>query len=156
MSIKEKLNDYFSLNDTDYDNEEEMSEKKPLKEKSKKADAVLPQRTVSSEMRKSSHQNIVAINHQQALKKPRIKVMEPRLYSDVQSIADLLLNNQSVILNFRRMEKNQAKKMIDFLMGTTYAINGDIQRLGEEIFICTPQSFEVDGAELQALKNNEY
>lgn len=156
MSIKEKLNDYFSLNDTDYDNEEEMSEKKLLKEKSKKSDAVLPQRTVSSEMRKSSHQNIVAINHQQALKKPRIKVMEPRLYSDVQSIADLLLNNQSVILNFRRMEKNQAKKMIDFLMGTTYAINGDIQRLGEEIFICTPQSFEVDGAELQALKNNEY
>ncbi|MCC5895099.1 MAG: cell division protein SepF [Alkalibacterium sp.] len=156
MSIKEKLNDYFSLNDSDTDNEEEASERKPLKQSNKLAETVAPQRTDSNEMRKSSHQNIVAINHQQALKKPRIKVMEPRLYSDVQSIADILLNNQSVILNFRRMEKTQATKMIDFLMGTTYAIKGDIQRLGEEIFICTPQSFEVDGAELQALKNNEY
>ncbi len=38
--------------------------------------------------------------------------------------------------------------MLDFLMGVTYAIKGDIQRLGEEIFICTPQSVEVDGSEL--------
>ncbi|PRY83952.1 cell division protein SepF [Alkalibacterium olivapovliticus] len=156
MSIKEKLNDYFSLNDSDNDNQEALSEKKSVKEMNKSTNAVAPQRSENNEMRKSSHQNIVAINHQQALKKPKIKVMEPRLYSDVQSIADILLNNQSVILNFRRMEKGQATKMIDFLMGTTYAIKGDIQRLGEEIFICTPQSFEVDGAELQALKNNEY
>lgn len=156
MSFKEKLNDYFSLNDSDNGNEDHFSVDKPVKNKGEGMDALTAQKTDNGDMRKSSHQNIVAINHQQALKKPKIKVMEPRLYSDVQSIADLLLKNQSVILNFRRMEKGQATKMIDFLMGTTYAIKGDIQRLGEEIFICTPQSFEVDGAELQALKNNEY
>lgn len=156
MSIKDKLNDYFSLNDTDNDLEEDLSEQTPKKEKKKATEAAAPTYRGMDELKKSVSQNVVAINHQQALKKPRIKVMEPRLYSDVQSIADLLLGNQSVILNFRRMEKNQAKKMIDFLMGTTYAIKGDIQRLGEEIFICTPHSFEIDGAELQALKNSEY
>lgn len=46
--------------------------------------------------------------------------------------------------------------MLDFLMGTTYAVKGDIERLGEEIFICTPQSFEIDGSELQSLQNNEF
>lgn len=66
------------------------------------------------------------------------------------------MNNQSVILNFRRMEKDQAKKVIDFLMGTTYAIKGDIERIGEEIFVCTPQSVELDGAELQALKKQDF
>lgn len=154
MSLKDKFNDYFSLNDTDDDLEYETSAM-PVKTETKKSAAPL-----AAENKKSSHkgsnQNIVAINKQQAIKKPRIKVVEPRLYSEVQSIADTLLNNQSVILNFRRMEKEQAKKMLDFLMGTTYAIKGDIQRLGEEIFICTPQSFEVDGSELQALKNTDF
>lgn len=154
MSLKDKFNDYFSLNDTDDDLEYETPVM-PAKKETKKSSAPL-----AAESKKVSHkgsnQNIVAINQQQAIKKPRIKVVEPRLYSEVQSIADILLNNQSVILNFRRMEKEQAKKMLDFLMGTTYAIKGDIQRLGEEIFICTPQSFEVDGSELQALKNTDF
>lgn len=155
VSIKEKLNDYFSLNDSDNDTEEPTIEK-PKKEKNKSASPAVSKTIDLGAPKRTSQQNIVSINHQQGMKKPRIKIMEPRLYSDVQSIADILLNNQSVILNFRRMDKHQAKKMIDFLMGTTYAIKGDIQRLGEEIFICTPQSFEIDGDELQALKNNEY
>lgn len=155
VSIKEKLNDYFSLNDSDNDSEETTAEK-PKKEKKTLANSMGSKQIESTAVKKTPQQNVVAINHQQGMKKPRIKIMEPRLYSDVQSIADILLNNQSVILNFRRMDKHQAKKMIDFLMGTTYAIKGDIQRLGEEIFICTPQSFEIDGDELQALKNNEY
>lgn len=154
MSLKEKFNDYFSLNDTDDDMEYEtpvLSEKKETKKSS--APLAVENKKLNH---KGSNQNIVSINQQQATKKPRIKVVEPRLYSEVQSIADILLNNQSVILNFRRMEKEQAKKMLDFLMGTTYAIKGDIQRLGEEIFICTPQSFEVDGSELQVLKNTDF
>lgn len=154
MSLKDKFNDYFSLNDNDDDMGYEgavSSKKEPKK--------AAPQSLASTNQRvnhKPSNQNIVALNQQQSMKKPRIKVVEPRLYSEVQSIADVLINNQSVILNFRRMEKDQAKKMLDFLMGTTYAIKGDIQRLGEEIFICTPQSFEVDGTELQALKNTDF
>lgn len=155
MSIKDKFNDYFSLNDADEDTEYEVAVGSNQKE-TKKAASSLPASNNQRVSHKTSNQNIVAINQQQALKKPRIKVVEPRLYSEVQSIADVLINNQSVILNFRRMEKEQAKKMLDFLMGTTYAIKGDIQRLGEEIFICTPQSFEVDGTELQALKNTDF
>ncbi|MER2064175.1 MAG: cell division protein SepF [Alkalibacterium sp.] len=154
MSLKDKFNDYFSLNDTDDDLEYDTPPK-PVKKEMKTSSAPLAADN-NKVSHKGSNQNIVAINHQQAMKKPRIKVVEPRLYSEVQSIADVLLNNQSVILNFRRMEKEQAKKMLDFLMGTTYAIKGDIQRLGEEIFICTPHSFEVDGSELQALKNTDF
>lgn len=155
MKLKDKFNDYFSLNDTDddLDYEVEVSSKKKENKESVLPTAPSSERKINT---KTSNQNVVAMNQQQALKKPRIKVVEPRLYSEVQSIADVLLNNQSVILNFRRMEKEQAKKMLDFLMGTTYAIKGDIQRLGDEIFICTPQSFEVDGSELQALKNTDF
>lgn len=152
MSIKQKFNNYFSLDDTET---EEVVEKPAKQEKKKENKAVIQKTNSFKESQSVNGQNIYAIN-QQSMKKPRIKIIEPRLYSEVQSVADVLLSNQSVVINFRRMEKEQAKKMIDFLMGTTYAIKGDIQRIGEEIFMCTPQSFEVDGAELQALKNNDY
>ncbi|MDN6162029.1 MAG: cell division protein SepF, partial [Atopostipes sp.] len=100
------------------------------------------------QFKKNGGENVVAINQKTKMKKPRITIIEPRLYSEVHNLSDSLLENQSVIINFRRMDKKQAKKMLDFLMGVTYAIEGDIQRLGEEIFICTPKSVEVDGSEL--------
>ena len=91
---------------------------------------------------------MVAINQKQALQKPQITIVEPRLYSEVQEISDYLLKNQSIIVNFRRMDHEQAMKVIDFLMGVTYAIKGDIQRLDDGIFICTPQSVTVNGSDL--------
>ncbi|GEL66079.1 cell division protein SepF [Marinilactibacillus psychrotolerans] len=160
MGMKDRLNNFFFLEDDseELDNPFEKTTSTNIKEKT--AEPVKKEKTSNSKdqsMRKaSSNQNIVAINQQQAIKKPRINVLEPRTYSEVQGVADILLNNQSVILNFRRMEKDQAKKVIDFLMGTTYAIKGDIERIGEEIFVCTPQSVELDGAELQALKKQDF
>ena len=52
------------------------------------------------------------------------------------------------------MDHEQATKMIDFLMGVTYAVKGDIQRLDVEIFICTPQSVTVNGSELSEYANS--
>ena len=46
------------------------------------------------------------------------------------------------------MEKDQATKLLDFLMGITYSIKGDIQRLDEELFICTPKNVTLHGSDL--------
>lgn len=159
MSIKERFNSFFFLDDDEQELEEGKEFEQSLPEKTKKQ---LVDQGKTEPMKKqtnrvqSSGQNVVAINHQQSMKKPRITIIEPRMYSEVQEVADILLSNQSVILNFRRMEKAQAKKIIDFLMGTTYAVKGDIQRIGEEIFVCTPQSVEIDGTELQELKDHNF
>lgn len=155
MGFKDRFNNFFFLEDDDQEfGENNEFEQKPIQEKPKRQPAT--QEQARPARKQSGSQNVVAINQQQALKKPRITIIEPRMYSEVQEVADILLSNQSVILNFRRMEKPQAKKMIDFLMGTTYAVNGDIQRIGEEIFVCTPQSVEIDGTELQELKDTNF
>lgn len=159
MGMKEKFNSFFFLDDEEQVEEVETvkEESKPVKKEKMSQPKQPAQKAKQQPMRKQSGgQNVVAMNQQQALKKPRITILEPRMYSEAQEVADVLLGNQSVILNFRRMEKAQAKKMIDFLMGTTYAIKGDIQRIGEEIFVCTPQSVELNGNELQALKNQDF
>lgn len=56
-----------------------------------------------------------------------------------------LLNNRAVIINFSRMDEGQSKRIVDFVMGTVYALNGDIQRVGEKIFLATPPKFVTDG-----------
>ena len=72
-------------------------------------------------------------------------LLEPRAYSESQQIADHLKNRNSVVVNLKRVTSDQAKRIIDFLSGTLYAIGGDLQKLGNGIYLCTPKNVTVDG-----------
>jgi cell division inhibitor SepF len=72
-------------------------------------------------------------------------LVEPRAYSESQQIADHLKNRNSVVVNFKRVTSDQAKRIIDFLSGTLYAIGGDLQKLGGGIYLCTPRNVNVQG-----------
>ncbi|MDN7144476.1 cell division protein SepF [Liquorilactobacillus mali] len=75
----------------------------------------------------------------------KIALFEPRVYSDVKAIATRLLSDQAAVVNFQRMDEQQSKRIVDFLTGTIFAINGEIQRVGDQIFLCTPAGFVVEG-----------
>lgn len=75
----------------------------------------------------------------------RLILCEPRHYSDAQDIADNLRHRRPVVVNLHRVEKEQAKRIIDFLSGTVYALNGDIQKVGDTIFVCTPDHVDIQG-----------
>ena len=72
-------------------------------------------------------------------------LVEPRAYSESQQIADYLKNRNSVVVNLKRVTSYQAKRIIDFLTGTIYAIGGDLQKLGNGIYLCTPNNVSVQG-----------
>ncbi len=72
-------------------------------------------------------------------------LVEPRAYSESQQIADYLKNRNSVVVNLKRVTSDQAKRLIDFLTGTIYAIGGDLQKLGNGIYLCTPNNINVQG-----------
>ena len=72
-------------------------------------------------------------------------LLEPRAYSESQQIADYLKKNSSVIVNLKRVTPDQAKRIVDFLSGTIYAIGGDLQKLGGGIFLLTPKGMSVEG-----------
>lgn len=48
-------------------------------------------------------------------------------------------------MNLQRIQHDQAKRIVDFLSGTVYALGGDIQRIGADIFLCTPENVDVSG-----------
>ena len=72
-------------------------------------------------------------------------LLEPRAYSESQQIADHLKKRNTVVVNMKRVTPDQAKRIVDFLSGTLYAIGGDLQKLGGGIFLCTPNNVNVEG-----------
>ncbi len=73
-------------------------------------------------------------------------LVQPRAFSESQQIADHLKNNRPVIINMKRLTADQAKRVVDFLSGTLYAIDGVITKVGSGIFLCTPSSMAVQGS----------
>lgn len=94
-------------------------------------------------------------------------LLEPRAFSESQQIADYLKVRNTVVVNLKRVTPEQAKRIIDFLSGTLYAISGTLQKLGNGIFLCTPNNVSVEGKMTEGEKpkvkkeeenkeNNEY
>ena len=86
----------------------------------------------------------------------KITIIEPRVYSEAMSIAKHLFAEEAVLVNFTLVEEDQARRIVDFLTGTVYALDGDIQRVGNEIFLCTPANMEIDSATAQSLANKQF
>jgi len=73
-------------------------------------------------------------------------LMEPRAYSESQQIVDHLKVRNTVVVNLKRVTSDQAKRIVDFLSGTIYAIGGDIQKIGGGIFLLTPNNVNIQGS----------
>jgi cell division inhibitor SepF len=71
---------------------------------------------------------------------------EPRNYEDTQDIADHLRSRRSVVVNLHKARQDQAVRIVDFLSGTVYALNGTITKVGPNIFLCTPDNVDILGA----------
>ncbi|NEU29449.1 cell division protein SepF [bacterium LRH843] len=89
-------------------------------------------------------QNVVSL--QSVQKSSKVMLIEPRTYDETQDIADHLKARKAVIINLQRISYDQALRVVDFLSGTVYAIGGDIQKIGANIFLCTPDNVDVSGS----------
>ncbi len=143
MGIKTKLKTFFLLDDEEYEYDERDYEQQEYHEDSK---AVKTQTAATK-------QNIVSL--QSVQKSSKMILVEPRVYAEAQEIADHLKNRKSVVVNLQRIQQDQAKRIVDFLSGTVYAIGGDIQRIGTNIFLCTPENVEVSGNISEFLQDHD-
>ena len=72
-------------------------------------------------------------------------LVEPRAFSEAQQIADYLKAKNQVVVNFKRVTSDVSKRILDFLNGIIYAIDGKMEKLGPGIVICAPKGFEIEG-----------
>lgn len=106
----------------------------------------------------------VAVNHSantpgSGVGKQHMKVMvvEPVTFDDAQHVADHIRNRKPVVLNFENTETEVARRIIDFISGTTYALAGELKNVAKDVFICTPSNVDVklpDKENLDSEKDN--
>ena len=72
-------------------------------------------------------------------------VIKPRSMEDAREITETLLMNRTVVLNVEGLDVEIAQRIIDFTSGSCYAINGNLQKISNYIFIITPESVDISG-----------
>ena len=78
-----------------------------------------------------------------AQRQMKVVVSEPRAFEDVQGLAENLKNRRPVIINLEKADTELAKRVIDFISGATYALNGTLQKVGSGIFLVVPSNMDI-------------
>lgn len=148
MSFKDKFKSLIGIDDEEFFEEEfhmpVMEAPKPVAPAPvarPEQQPVKPLRAV--ETPKQINKDQVATMNENLMSK--VIIREPKDYSDAQNIADCLKENLPVFINLQRLDKGQGRRVIDFLSGTIYAVDGEIKRVGNDLFLCTPNNVETDG-----------
>lgn len=77
-------------------------------------------------------------------------VVKPEKLETVTQIADYLVDRKTILLNLEDTNKETARRLIDFLNGVAYAINGDLRKVASNTYVVTPSNVELTGEKLSA------
>lgn len=69
-----------------------------------------------------------------------VMVIEPRSFEESLEIVNNLRQRKSVVLNLHLLDNEQSQRIVDFLSGATHALDGNQQKIGEGVFIFTPNN----------------
>ena len=70
---------------------------------------------------------------------------KPKCFSAAVEVSDKLKQRHPVIFDVTGLDPDEAKRTVDFISGTVYGINGNVQKVSSGIFIATPASFDISG-----------
>ncbi len=128
MGFVDAVKDFVGFGDVDY--EDEVMEE---------AEEVVEERTPLF----SRRNKVVAIDRAQA--QPSIVVVKPRCFNNTTEVADQIKQRRPVILDVGNLDPEEARRVVDFIAGTVYGLNGDIQKVSGGIFVATPAAYEISG-----------
>jgi cell division inhibitor SepF len=83
-----------------------------------------------------------------------IVVLQPRTLDDARDAADCLKTRRPTVVNLREADKDLAQRIVDFLCGVDYALDGHLQRIGDDIFLFTPSHITITAEQSRALESN--
>ena len=163
MSILDKFLSIMKLDDEDdfeddfFDDEESFeSSKKPFFAKRKKDDYDDEEDFYNDRTSKSSGTNNVTPMRQPSRRASmEVCVIKPTAVDDAREITETLLSGRTVILNLEGLDLEIAQRIIDFTSGATFAINGNLQKISNYIFLVTPTNVDISG-DLQDLLNTSF
>ena len=84
----------------------------------------------------------------------QVVLVKPERFDNVSEIADHLRDKHSVLLNLENTDRNIARRLVDFLSGCAYALDGKIKKVAASAYLLTPYNVEIVGDLVEELENN--
>ena len=150
MSFLGKIMDTMRLNDDeddDYFLDDDYEDEKPARKSLFKKQAADDLDDYEEEKprflpRATNNNKVVPMRRGNVME---VSLIKPTSLDDAKEICDYLLAGKAVVLNMEGIHTETAQRIIDFTSGSTYSMNGNLQKISNYIFIATPQSVELSG-----------
>ena len=141
MGFMDKFKEVIGIEEVEDDEVEEVEEKenKPLVPRQSATPAAAPRTQASSVPTAKAPQS--GNRFTSAMK---MVVIEPQGFDESPKLVDNLKAKKPVIINLENLETDTARKIFDFLSGATYALNGNVQKVANNIFVFAPENVSVD------------
>lgn len=132
------IEDYEEQSGKDSGRREHFYNKESLAKEPNKMSRDIPLK----DSKRNKNTPIVSIHSQ---KQVRVIVVEPESFEEATKLADYLKSHKAVVLNLEKTDHNLAQRLVDFTCGTTYALGGKMQKIGNGIFMFVPNNVEICG-----------
>lgn len=126
------------LNFVGWEDEEEVEEDKQIETQ----DEIQQPPFLQNNFKKQPQNKVVNIHTQNQFK---VVIMQPENIDDAQDICDHLKNKKPIVVNLEELEKDAAQRIVDFLSGSVYALDGNIQKVSSGIFLIAPNNVDIMG-----------
>ena len=73
----------------------------------------------------------------------KLVVTEPKSFDECPKLVDSLKSRKPIIVNLEKLDADTARKIFDFLGGATYALNGNVQKVANNIFVFAPENVSI-------------
>ena len=80
-----------------------------------------------------------------ASNKQEVVLFRPGTFNDTSKAADDLRNRKAVIVNMENVDKAMARRVVDFLSGCVYALDGDVKKIAQSAYLFCPHNMDIVG-----------
>lgn len=86
---------------------------------------------------------------------PRLLLVKPDRFEQAADIADRIMERSAVVLNLEETERETARRLLDFLSGVTYSLNGNVKKVSGSTYIITPAGMDFMGDAVESMNSRE-
>ena len=139
------------VDEYDYDEEEDELDPEPEPAPAPRRSAFSASETPANNNRRSGPARVVNLNNNSAM---QVILVKPDRFDTVSEIADHLRDKKAIVLNLESTNKDVARRLVDFLSGVAYALDGKIKKVAISTYILTPYNVEIVGDLVEELENS--
>lgn len=120
--------------------------------KASKADAANGSRTSKAQTTEPKEAVVRSLDSMRA--KPR--TLTPESFADAKQVADEFKRDIPVLLNLQGLDRDLARRLIDFASGICYALDGSMEKIASQVFLLIPESVEVSEDDRRLIEERGY